>query len=199
MNHLSDHIHSWSCFTHLTGKDPKGRSQAVGWCSVAVLPSLALSLQFHPPQDPWHGGSARCVAWSWKQVLLHVPQAAPFPSTASSTLCCCQTMIFCKGHLESLNFAFWFCSENECLNVRNTFQLKIIDSGSPWQRRWTMNINGPCASFCTDAHANKLYDRSVLLQMILHLVIVPEVHVHCLSILGCKERIIMEGLILPNF
>lgn len=62
-----------------------------------------------------------------------------------------------------------------------------------------MSINGPCASFCTDAHVNTLYDWSLLLQMILHLVIVPEVHVHCLKVLGCKERAIIEGLILPNF
>lgn len=147
-----------------------------------------------------HGGSARWVAWSWKQVLLHVPQAAPFPGIASSsTLCCSQTTIFYRGHLESLKFTFWFCSENECLNVRNAFGLKTIDSGSLQQRSWTIKINGPCASFCTDAHANKLYDWSMLLQMILHLVIVPEVHVHCLRALGHKERTKIEGLILPNF
>lgn len=140
-----------------------------------------------------------CVAWSWKQELLHVPQAAPFPCIASSTLYCCQTMIFYGGHLENLKFTFGFCSENECLKARNSFGLKIIDSGSLWQRSWIMNINGPCASFCTDAHANTLYDWSLLLQMILHLIIVPEVRVHCLTVLGCKERAIIEGLILPKF
>lgn len=106
MNHLSEQIYSRSCLLYLTEKESKGRSQAVGWCSIAVLPSLALSLQFHPPQGPWHGGSARCVACSWQQVLLLVPQAAPFPSIASSTLCCSQTRIFYGGHLKSLNFTF---------------------------------------------------------------------------------------------
>lgn len=54
-----------------------------------------------------------------------------------------------------------------------------------------------CAIY--DTHANKLYDWSMLFQMILHLVIVPEVHVHCLKALGCKERTIIDGLILSNF
>lgn len=201
MNHLFDHTYSWSCLIHFTGKDPKGRSQAVGWCSMAVLSSLELNLQFHPPQGPCHGGSAWRVAWSWRQVLLHIPQAAQFPDTsiASSTFCYCPTMIFCGGHLESLNFSFLIFSENECWNVRNTFGLKIIDLGSLWQRSWTMNMDGPCASFYTDARAHKLYDWSMLLQMILHLVIVPEVHTHCLRVLWRKERTIIEGLILPNF
>lgn len=74
-----------------------------------------------------------------------------------------------------------------------------MDPGSLWQRSWTMNTDGASASFYTDTHPNKLCGRSMLLLMILHSVIVSEVHVLCLRVLGSEEKTIIEGLIMPNF
>lgn len=132
MNHLLDHIYSWSYLINWNGKDSKGKNGAAWLCFPPwnwVCSSILLRV-------PGMVAVPR-VAWSWKQELLHVPQAVPFPCIASSTLYCCQTMIFYGRHL---NFTFWFCSENECLEARtenNRFWLPVAEK-LDYEHKWAM-------------------------------------------------------------
>lgn len=79
----------------------KPRSQGPGFgrvqqgCAFLAHPSLALDFQSHPPEGPWHGDNAQSVAWSWRQELVRIPQAAPSSVTGITayTLSCHQAML----------------------------------------------------------------------------------------------------------
>lgn len=58
---------------------------------MAVLPSLELSLQFHPPQGPWHGGSATCG-------LELEARAASCPTGSSISLHCLLHLVLLSNH-----------------------------------------------------------------------------------------------------